>query len=240
MDLREILYAWNDWVVVPIYCVWSIWYAIRNRSKNPGSSAAIALSAVLMFGWVVTTRFVSLDWRMVITDLGLLIGVSAGLAWAASSFRIRRDKRWIPGAVFVLGYAACIAGVIQNDSLVGSMSERLGQLNSPPEPSHLEEHWGKDLPAVDRTRYSEMLARNSYRYWGLHVNYFDLDGRLRPYESTDEDRQEFLSRAPLIARIRTIIDWFRVIGFLWLVAPLAALGLSFLRPAPTASGRSQD
>ena len=170
------------------------------------------------------------DWQQWLIDLVLFAMVAAWLALSAHAFRVRAARRWIPGALFALGYLASVACGAGNNLLGDAYRDYVHQLKHPAPPAYFDETWGKDLPSEDRHRFSEMLARNSYQAWGIHVKYFGLSGNMIMFEPTNDDRRIFQRREALIEGAQATSRLLAIWVGLWLVLPLFGLALSFLIP----------
>ena len=166
-------------------------------------------------------------------DIWLTFGFSAVLSillltWGLISLRTGYSSAWKGVGLSALAMLICIGGTLGMYSLYSSSGSTLESLKKPPGPSHLGPEWGAKMSKEDRQKYSQMLARTSFRDWGITVNYFDMNGALRPYQPTDEDRAWLEWRRQAVAyfeRESEILKWSMLA---WLFVPWIGLVLGCL------------
>ena len=168
------------------------------------------------------------DWTNWLADGVFMLSVGALLAGAAISYRSRTRRRWISGALFLLGYVVAVSGAFLNDRLGDTLEGYREELKNPGPPFYLDDTWGRAFAPPERAKHSEMLARHSYQAWGIHVKHFDTSGRLKVYEPSTTDRLVLRRRRELVVETQTTILMLRVLTVLWLLVPLIGFGAGVL------------
>jgi hypothetical protein len=96
VDLREYLYAWNDWIVDPVFGVIAIYLVARYRSKPTLLMATGLTIHLLVKGYLRFSDLSTLDPRYlpILTIGGLAFATaSAGFVWfIAQSAKARRTN----------------------------------------------------------------------------------------------------------------------------------------------------
>ncbi len=95
MELRDYLYAWNDWIVQPGFFVVSVWLAGRYRSAPTILMAAGFAIVLLAKGYLQFSDLSGLDSRyfLILTIEGLAFATaSAGAIWFFAQSTKARPK----------------------------------------------------------------------------------------------------------------------------------------------------
>jgi hypothetical protein len=170
----------------------------------------------------------TIPWDLQLFFAILAISAIAFLAEGVIRLRTSYGATWKAVGFCTLAMAFCLSGTLATYQVYSYSVSALGFLKKSPEPSHLKSDWGADLSSEDRTKYSQMLARNSFENWHIVVNYFDETGTLRPYQPTDADRATFELRRQAVAyneKQATLLKWITV-G--WLFIPWLGLLIAFI------------
>lgn len=178
----------------------------------------------------------NIDWNIWAFFALLAFGSIGLLAEGVIRLRSRFGARWKGIGSCVLAMILCIGGNVGVYFFYASNSGLLDTFKNPPNPTHLEPHWGTDMSREDRTKYSRMLAQTSFENWGITVNYFDETGTLRPYQATEADRAKVQWRRQTVAYLEKTTKLLGWITFGWLFVPWLALGMAFVPATARALG----
>jgi len=183
-----------------------------------------------------------LGWEVWFGAAAIALGIAVLMANGIHRFRESQGAKW-KSVVF------CALSVFFSTGLSGlsfwQAQETVNLVrvlkNSAP-PNYLSADWGASFGAEKRFEGSQMLARKTFVDWGIHVNYFDVNGVFRQYEPTDQDRW---NRATMLRFIEgtaltgTLLFWA---GLGWILIPWLGLTSAFMprpkRAAGALTGRS--
>lgn len=170
----------------------------------------------------------AIPWDIWLFFAFLALSSVAFVAEGVIRFRTVYGASWKAAGFCTIAMVLCVGGTLGMYFSYATTAKSLEFLKKPPEPSHLEPHWGKNMTREDRTKYSQMLARISFENWGITVNYFDETGALRPYQATDADRARLQWRRQAVAHYEKTTNLLAWTTFGWLFIPWLGLVAAFV------------
>jgi hypothetical protein len=160
----------------------------------------------------------------------------AAMALAAASLmaqgvlrlRAARGRKWKAISTCVFSVILCLSGLGASLVMSYQMDSLDRSLKNDPPPSYLPPDWAPNFTKEERSQHSQMLAKYTFINWGIHVNYFDLNGAFIQYQPTNEDRLARVAMLNYIERTeltRTLFIWNAVV---WALIPWLALVVALM------------
>jgi len=170
----------------------------------------------------------TLGWDVWLGVAGVAVAVAVLMAQGVLRLRAAYGRKWKAISWCVISLLLCLGAAGASLLLSYQMEGLARAMKNPPPPSHLPPDWAPHFTKGERSEHSQMLARHTFINWGIHVNYFDLDGAFIQYQPTDQDRQVRAAQLKYIERTefsRALFIW-AAIG--WILVPWIALAVAFM------------
>jgi hypothetical protein len=144
-----------------------------------------------------------------------------------SNLRLGIGRRWVLVPSLIFFYLLCVGCAVGFGLVSHTGNSIYHQMKSPYEPAQVTKDWGKDMSIEKRNKYSLDIARNAFLNGGCFRDYVDLNGNLRAYIPSEDDRKyrtSFLSSLDQLDQAVTLYFWA---GIGWLLIPLLGVGIGF-------------
>jgi len=164
-----------------------------------------------------------LPWEVWWGVAAMALGIAALMVYGVRRIQAAQRNNWL--AVLLCAVSVLISTALSALSFWQSHEtlDFARTLQNPAPPAYLAPDWGLHFSAEERSKHSQTVARTTFVNWGIHVNYFDLDGSFRQYQSTDEDRSHRASQLRYRERTGATGSLLFWLALGWIIVPWLAL-----------------
>jgi hypothetical protein len=166
-------------------------------------------------------------WDYWLFDIFWALIIGKAIANGVTHLRFHTNKKLRTVVFSVLAYLVCFGASLGHSLFQQWSDELVNQHKKLNTIGEICSDWGKGSPPEERLKISQNLASILFVMEGKWGNYFDLNGKLTPYQPTDLDRQE---RKNVLKGIEQQENTSRGLFWMalgWMLVPLIGVGIGF-------------
>ncbi|MCE9551041.1 MAG: hypothetical protein K8R50_08585 [Betaproteobacteria bacterium] len=147
------------------------------------------------------------------------------ISGSVSNLRLKIGRRWVSVATFIFTYIFCILLAIEFGYL-SHLSDKSLELRKQ-DFCEISKEFGKDMSLEKQNKISHQLAQYAFIHGGYVRSYIDLNGKLREYQPSKEDRQNLALWESENKKYDQLVSFYFWNGVILLVIPLLGVGIGF-------------